>query len=639
MSIEPHSPRSSLGILQRDSLVVRRALDRGQSVPRQSGALTNSASASRSTEPPANSPLLPSSLPPPLLPRYKLPVPRDVDLSFPPSEDPPAERSEAEWKKLAAQKLRLDPATLAHASVARISFDARVRHRMWRVLVRVYAHGEAGPAPIPDSPPDLTRPREAAPRVAVVGSGPAGLFCALELLAAGLNVTVFERGRDVRARRRSLQLLNRGEGVERDSNYCFGEGGAGTYSDGKLYTRSGSKEDIKVVLETLVAHGAPREILVSWRPHVGSNRLPEVVQALRETILRAGGEVRFGARVEELERASGAVSAVRVRELDTDALTTHPCAAVVLAAGHSALDSLRMAARAGARLEAKGFAMGVRIEHAQRWLDERQYGGLREECELPASFYELATQRDGRGVYSFCMCPGGFIVPAMTAPEHVVVNGMSLSRRDSPYANAGLVVQLEPEDWCGPLGDLWGFGELVARARALGADLGGLTSDDLPPSPEDDPLFGARLQLALERVAAHLGGGANKAPVQRADLVAAGSHERAAARPTSYRPGLTPVDLAELFPPGMLARLRAALHDFERRLPGFASEQGQLVGVESRTSSPVRLAREPETLVSPTLAGLYPCGEGAGYAGGIVSAALDGRRVARSVAAVLASRT
>ena len=567
-------------------------------------------------------------------------MPRDVDLAFPPSEDPPAERAESEWKKLAAQKLRLDPATLAHASVARISFDARVRQRMWRVLVRVYSHGEAAPPALPTSPPDLPRPRASAPRVAIVGSGPAGLFCALELLAAGLNVTVFERGRDVRARRKSLQLLNRGEGVERDSNYCFGEGGAGTYSDGKLYTRSGVKDDVRAVLETLVFHGAPREILVSWRPHVGSNRLPEVVQALRETILRAGGEVRFAARVEELERAGGAgrVSAVRVRELDTDTLTSHPCAAVVLAAGHSALDSLRMAARAGARLEAKGFAMGVRSEHAQSWLDERQYGGLRGECELPASFYELATQREGRGVYSFCMCPGGFIVPAMTASEHVVVNGMSLSRRDSPYANSGLVVQLEPEDWCGPMGDLWGFGELVAKARALGADLGGLRSDDLPPTPEDDPLFGARLQLALERVAAHLGGGANRAPVQRADLVADGSHEHASALPSSYRPGLTPVDLAELFPPGMLERLRAALSDFERTLPGFASEHGQLVGVESRTSSPVRIVRDPETLVSPTLPGLYPCGEGAGYAGGIVSAALDGRRVARSVATVLAAR-
>jgi hypothetical protein len=569
-------------------------------------------------------------------------MPRDLELSFPPSEEPPGLLGEPQWLDLAAQKLRVPRAALAHANVVRVSFDARVRHRLWRVLLRLYAPDELAPTPPATTPPTLPRPRPDAARVAIVGSGPAGLFCALDCLAAGLNVTLFERGKDVRARRKSLQLLNRGEGVERDSNYCFGEGGAGTYSDGKLYTRSGAKEDIRAVLATLVAHGAPPDILVSWRPHVGSNRLPEVVQALRETILRAGGELRFETRVEELELEPAGrvprVRAVRARALatDTSASTSHPCDALVLATGHSALDSLQIAQRAGARLESKGFAMGVRIEHAQRWLDERQYGGLRAECELPASFYELASQQEGRGVYSFCMCPGGFIVPTTTDPERVVVNGMSLSRRDSPFANSGLVVQLEPEDWCGPIGDLWGFGELVAKARALGAGLGGIVSTDLPSAPEDDPLFGVRLQLALESVASALAGGACRAPVQRADLAASGARATAPALPTSYRPGLVPVDLAELFPPGMLDRLRAALREFDHKLPGFASEHGQLVGVESRSSSPVRIARDPETLQSPTLAGLYPCGEGAGHAGGIVSAALDGRRVAAALASVLA---
>jgi uncharacterized protein len=567
-------------------------------------------------------------------------MPRDVELSFPPSEEPPEELSESAWLDLAAVRLRVPRARLARASVVRVSFDARIRHRLWRVLVRVYEPGEAAPVPLATTPPDVARPRADAPRVAIVGSGPAGLFAALDCLAAGLNVTVFERGKDVRERRKSLQLLNRGEGVERDSNYCFGEGGAGTYSDGKLYTRSGDKHEVRAVLATLVAHGAPESILSSWRPHVGSNRLPDVVQALRETILRAGGEIRFRTRVEELELEPGAttprVRGVRVRELATDTSTSHPCDALVLATGHSALDALLMARRAGARLEPKGFAMGVRVEHAQQWLDERQYGGLRGPCELPASFYELASQQEGRGVYSFCMCPGGFVVPATTDPERVVVNGMSLSRRDSPFANSGLVVQLEPEDWCGPIGDLWGFGELVARARALGAELGGPTRDELPAEPGDDPLFGVRLQLALERVAAHLGGGAGRAPVQRADLVAEGAPATAPALATSYRPGLTPADLRSLFPPGMGQRLAAALADFDARLPGFASEHGQLIGVESRTSSPVRIVRDDETLASPTVAGLYPCGEGAGFAGGIVSAALDGRRVAAAVARVLA---
>ncbi|MEQ1893694.1 MAG: FAD-dependent protein, partial [Planctomycetota bacterium] len=324
------------------------------------------------------------------------------------------------------------------------------------------------------------------------------------------------------------------------------------------------------------------------------------------------------------------------RDLASGALLRTGADAVVLATGHCALDALLMARRAGARLEPKGFALGVRIEHPQDWLDERQYGGLRASCELPASFYELTTQAEGRGVYSFCMCPGGFIVPASTAPERVVVNGMSLARRDSPFANSGLVVQLEPEDWCGPLGDLAGFGELVGRARALGAELGPDARAELPGEPADDPLFGVRLQLALEFLAARAGGGAGRAPVQRADLVAAGARATAPALATSFRPGLTPIDLATLFPEGIHARLAAALRDFDRHLPGFASEQGQLVGVETRTSSPVRLGRDPESLAALGLAGLYPAGEGAGFAGGIVSAALDGRRIASAVAQVLA---
>ena len=565
-------------------------------------------------------------------------MPAELELVFPPSAAAPPLDDEEALLARAAHELREPRARLAHAVVQRVSFDARVRHRLWRVNLRVYRRGEAPPPPLVTTPPTFARPREDAPRVAVVGSGPAGLFCALDLVAAGLNVSVFERGRDVRGRRRSLRAANRGEGLERDSNYCFGEGGAGTYSDGKLYARSAPKDALRGVLSMLVAHGAPPAILSSWRPHIGSNRLPEVVAALRETLLRSGATVRFRTRVEELhvrsEGGSQRVTGLAARDVETGASLHEECDAVVLATGHSALDALLLARRAGARLEPKGFALGVRIEHRQDWLDARQYGGLRERCELPAAFYELVTQAEGRGVYSFCMCPGGFIVPATTAPERVVVNGMSLARRDSPFANSGLVVQLEPEDWCGPLGDLAGFGELVARARALGADLGPGLGSGLPTSPEEDPLFGVRLQLALEFLAAHLGGGAGRAPVQRADLVAADARATAPALPTSYRPGLVPVDLAQLFPPGIHARLRDGLRDFDRRLPGFASEHGQLIGVETRTSSPVRLARDGETFEAQGVHGLYPAGEGAGFAGGIVSAALDGRRIA----AVLAQR-
>ncbi len=582
-------------------------------------------------------------------------MPRRAELTFPPGEEPPPLDDRSALANAAAAELGLRREAVAEARATRVSFDARRRHRVWRVALDVWLSNEAVPAAPATTPPTFERPGPNARHVAVIGSGPAGLFAALDLLAAGLQVTLLERGRDVQTRRKHIARLHRGEPADPDSNYCFGEGGAGTYSDGKLYARSGSKADVRGVLETLVAHGARPDILASWRPHVGSNRLPEVVLALRETILRSGGVVRFGHRAEELETTRAGprprIAAVVARNLDTDERARVACDAVVLATGHSALDALYMAERAGARLVPKGFAMGVRIEHPQAWLDERQYGGLRESCELPPSFYELALQADGRGVYSFCMCPGGFVVPTTTSPARVVLNGMSLSRRDSPFANSGLVVAIEPEDWCGVRGERWGWLELFDRARAAASSGQGAsgTSDSasapgeacalpahLPASPDLDPLFGVRLQRALETLAAARGGGRNRAPSQRADLVAAGARACGPALATSYRPGVTPGDLAELLPRGILERLRAALPAFDARIAGFASEQGQVLGVETRTSSPVRIEREPATCESAQLLGLYPCGEGAGYAGGIVSAALDGRRAAAAIARALA---
>ncbi len=549
-------------------------------------------------------------------------VPREVVLLLAPSSASPAIAGPA-LSAAAARALGCAPDALAEVRLRRLSFDARPRERRWRLVVDVWRVGESVPPGPATAPPTFGPAGAGAAHVVVVGSGPAGLFCALDCLAAGLRVTVFERGRDVRARRHGLAAANRGRPIDPESNYCFGEGGAGTYSDGKLYTRSGAKGGMRGVLETLVAHGAPLEILASWRPHIGSNRLPRVVEALRETIRRSGGTVRFGARVEEIETVARAgrpaVAAAVVRELDTDRRERVPCDALVLAGGHSALDTVEMAARAGVRLEPKGFAMGVRVEHPQHWLDARQYGGLRDTCHLPAAFYEVTTQVDARGVYSFCMCPGGWVVPASTDSTRVVVNGMSLARRDSPFANAGLVVQIEPDDWCGVRGAAWGWDALLGGA--------------LPARPADDPLLGVRLQLALERRAAQAGGGGNRAPGQRADLFLAGGGRLAEPAHSSYRPGLVACDLGVLLPPGMAERLRAALRTFDRTLPGFAGGAAQLIGVETRTSSPVRLARDPETMESAGVAGLYPCGEGAGYAGGIVSAALDGRRVAAALAA------
>lgn len=561
-------------------------------------------------------------------------MPTDVQLVLPPEVLPPDSDDATGLVRRAAKKARLAPADIAEARVLRVSFDARRRERNWRVSVRLFAHGEEIPPRVADEPRAIAPPAPGAPRALVVGAGPCGLFGALEFLRRGWHVTVLERGRDVRTRRRPLRAIQRGEGIDPDSNYCFGEGGAGTYSDGKLYTRSGSKKDVRRVLASLVEHGAPRSILVSWRPHIGSNKLPGVVTRLRESIEAAGGVVRFGARVEELVVEAGRVRGVVVRDLDARTQSTLEADAVVLATGHSAPDALDLAQHAGAQLEAKGFAMGVRIEHPQRWLDEHQYGGLRESCDLPASFYELATETDERGVWSFCMCPGGFIVPAGTVFGRSVVNGMSLSRRDSPYANSGLVIGIEPEDWCGERGLEWGWKELLERALDAGEDV----PTELPRTRADAPRFGEALQRALERVAGVAGGGSNRAPAQRVDAFLGGPGGDLELRPTSYVPGLVGTDLWTVLPRGMAERLCKGIAALDRKLPGFGGPEGLLVGVESRTSSPVRLARSAETLESPTLPGLFPAGEGAGFAGGIVSAALDGERVARAVVATHSPR-
>jgi uncharacterized FAD-dependent dehydrogenase len=492
-------------------------------------------------------------------------------------------------RKLAAQ-VGASVDKLPPFEIRKRSIDARRGRIRFHYVVGVIEAAHAlGGAPLRETQ---------GPPVIIVGAGPAGLFCAYELARAGIQSIILDRGKPVQARRRDLKGLTQHGVVDTDSNYCYGEGGAGTYSDGKLYTRAHKRGDIRDVIEVLATHGAPHDILVDARPHIGSNKLPKVITALREDLARVGSEIRFGSRVTELVVREG--RAIGVRLADGGELTGR---AVVLATGHSARDVHHLLLAAGVRLEAKPFAMGVRIEHPQPLIDKIQYGRFAGHAKLPAAPYRLAfTPDDKRGAFSFCMCPGGWIVPASTEPDGVVVNGMSLSRRDSPYANSGLVVAVELAD--------------LARL--------GLTG----------PLAGVELQAKLERAAAVAGGGKLVAPATRAtDFVA--KRASSTVPSTSYQPGLAAGNIAEVLDSigvPVAQRLREALPVFDKQMRGYLTEDAVLVGVESRTSSPVRVPRDNESLASPDLVALYPCGEGAGYAGGIVSAALDGIRVARSIA-------
>ncbi len=499
----------------------------------------------------------------------------------------------------AAAAAGVAPDDVAELEVRRRALDAR-RGVRFVLTVRLRVRGERTPEPARPALPAFPVARRGLP-VAVIGAGPAGLFAALRLAEQGIPALVLERGKPVQARRRDIAALNKLGVVDRESNYCFGEGGAGTYSDGKLHTRSHKRGSVRRVLEMLVAHGADPDILVDARPHVGSNRLPRIVTALRETLASAGVEIRFAQRLDSLVVDAGAVRAVRTAAGEEIAV-----AAVVLATGHSARDVYRMAAGIGISLEAKPFALGVRVEHPQPLVDRAQYGADAGRFPLPAAAYRLATTVRERGVFSFCMCPGGWIVPATTDPDEVVVNGMSLARRDSPFANSGIVVALGTAD--------------VAALGFAG------------------PLGGVALQAAIERAACRDGGGRQVAPAQRIQDFIAGRESKDLPA-TSYVPGVRSVRLDAELPPFVSERLREAFRRFARTLRGYDTRDAVAVGVETRSSSPVRIVRDPRTLASPALANLHPCGEGAGYAGGIVSAALDGIAVADAVAATAAAET
>lgn len=522
-----------------------------------------------------------------LAPR-QIPEEVELELGLDEASDPSA------LQKRIAKKLGVAAETLPEPTILRRSIDAR--------RGSVHFHLIVGLAPRDDEPLGGPAPREPAtsgPPVVVVGDGPAGLFCAYELARHGIPVVVVDRGKTVQPRRHDLKALNQGGVIDADSNYCFGEGGAGTYSDGKLYTRAHKRGSVRDVIELLALHGAPEAILVDARPHIGSNRLPKVVTALREKLESVGVKFEFGARVVGLRKRDTRVTGVHLadgREIEARA--------VVLATGHSARDVFVMLAETGVKLEAKPFALGVRIEHPQPLINRIQYGNFANHPKLPNASYRVAETVQGRGVFSFCMCPGGFVVPASTAPGELVVNGMSLSRRDSPYANSGLVIAIEPSD--------------VEQAGFHGV------------------LGGIELQRRIEQTCFAASSGELSAPATRvSDFLA--KKASTTVPETSYIPGLTATDVAPILDSAGLKladRLRGGLVAFDRKLRGYRTEEAVLIGVESRTSSPVRVPRDPETLEALGFSGLYPCGEGAGYAGGIVSAALDGQRVARAIAAV-----
>lgn len=429
-------------------------------------------------------------------------------------------------------------------------------------------------------------------QVIIVGAGPAGMFAALKAVEMGFKPILLERGKDVRTRRRDLAAINKDQIVNPESNYCFGEGGAGTYSDGKLYTRSSKRGDIKRILEIFVSHGAHEEILVDAHPHIGTNKLPGIVAAIRETILKHGGEVLFNTKVTDFVFQNGEMKGVI-----TEDGKEHTGIGVVLATGHSARDIFELCHAKGVLIEAKPFALGVRVEHQQDLIDSIQYKCDDRGPYLPASSYSLVEQTMvkgvQRGVFSFCMCPGGFIVPSATAQEEIVVNGMSPSKRDSVYSNSGIVVSVELED--------------IRQYAHLG------------------PLAAMQFQKDVEHKAWLMGGKTQVAPAQ---LLTDFVNNKVSAKllDTSYQPGLSSVNMLDVLPRDIGARLQQGFVGFGKKMRGYYTDNAQIIGVESRTSSPVRIPRDKESCEHVKVKRLYPCGEGAGYAGGIVSAAMDGER-------------
>ena len=490
----------------------------------------------------------------------------------------------------ASQILDIDKEDITGIKVLRKSIGARKSKIIFNYKIAVYIR-EVLPK-TSDYQFDYKDVSKAKP-IHIIGFGPAGMYAALRCIELGFKPIVLERGKNVQDRRRDLRAINQDHFVNEDSNYCFGEGGAGTYSDGKLYTRSLKRGDVRRIFENLVFHGATEQILIDAHPHIGTNKLPLVVQNIRETILKYGGEIHFETRVTDFTIKNNKIQAIQL--LNGNEM---PVNRVILATGHSARDIYYLLHNKEIALEAKSFAMGVRVEHPQHIIDSIQYhcSGERHEL-LPAASYSLVQQINERGVYSFCMCPGGFIVPAATANGEVVVNGMSPSKRNNQFANSGIVVEID-------------------------------VHKDLPKFEHFGALKGLEYQKNLERMAFTAGGRSQAAPAQRLTDFVEGKLSNSL-NPTSYQPGLNAAPLHSLLPKLIGSRLRKGFEVFGQKMTGFYTAEANVIGVESRTSSPVCIPRN-EQLEHPQIQGLFPCGEGGGYAGGIVSAAMDGERCAEA---------
>ncbi len=493
-------------------------------------------------------------------------------------------------KLKAARVLRVELNDINGVKVLRKSIDARKPSIYFNYKVAVYIREK-----MPETS-NYTFPYKdvsSAKKIHIIGFGPAGMYAALRCIELGFKPIVLERGKNVQDRRKDLKAINQNHFVNEDSNYCFGEGGAGTYSDGKLYTRSLKRGDVRRIFENLVYHGATEQILIDAHPHIGTNKLPKVVTNIRETILKYGGEIKFETRVTDFIIKANKIKAIRL--LNDEELTVER---VILATGHSARDIYYLLHKKEATLIAKSFAMGVRVEHPQHIIDSIQYHCKTERDPiLPAASYSLVNQVKERGVYSFCMCPGGFIVPAATANEEVVVNGMSPSKRNNPYANSGIVVEID-------------------------------VNKDLPKYERFGALKGLEYQKSLEKLAWTAGGRTQTAPAQRLTDFVEGKLS-SNLNTTSYQPGLKSAPLHSLLPKLIGGKLRTGFKQFGIKMKGFYTSEANIVGVESRTSSPVTIPRN-DNLEHPEIEGLFPCGEGGGYAGGIISAAMDGERCAEA---------